>query len=441
MDVVDLLSTLVSFPTVNDPGKGLMPARDCPQFIANTLSSWGIENEIIEHDGTYAVCASIGTGKPKVMAMAHFDVVPVSVEEWSYEPFKLTIKGDKAYGRGSVDDKENVASLMLALKALKDKSLHGKVICAFTGDEETGGRMASFIADKLQEENSLPSFLINADGTGMVPIVRRRKGFGVNISLPAKTVTVKGAVKEKTFEIRTPIVETRHAAYFLPGVDTHPLIAASQFLRETDFQAIQLSGAFLKSNVVPGKVVLTYVDETVGSERDVNVDENLTALLKAVVPLIKAPIKPDKYSDFGVSITPNMYSFEQERHVLYIDIRAMSNSNSDIEKTISEVISYNLPEAEVSFGNKDKAGFLFTDPKEPFVKTVLSVITQHGEKVKAVEGAGAADSRYFTPLGVKAIDFGPKGGNVHGPNEYVEIPSLKMLPQVYTEILENLLAL
>jgi succinyl-diaminopimelate desuccinylase len=96
---VDLLSTLVSFPTVNDPGKGLLPTKECPQFIANTLSSWGIENEIIEHDGAYAVCASIGTGKPKVMAMAHFDVVPVSVEEWSYEPFKLTIEGDKAYGR------------------------------------------------------------------------------------------------------------------------------------------------------------------------------------------------------------------------------------------------------------------------------------------------------------------------------------------------------
>jgi len=33
------------------------------------------------------------------------------------------------------------------------------------------------------------------------------------------------------------------------------------------------------------------------------------------------------------------------------------------------VLSYNLPDAEVDFGNKEKAGFLFTDPKEPFVQT------------------------------------------------------------------------
>jgi len=67
----------------------------------------------------------------------------------------------------------------------------------------------------------------------------------------------KGKLEEQTFEIRTPVVETRHAAYFLPGVDTHPLIAASQFLRETDYEAVSLTGAFLKSNVVPGTVTLT----------------------------------------------------------------------------------------------------------------------------------------------------------------------------------------
>jgi len=48
----------------------------------------------------------------------------------------LTVEGDKAYGRGSVDDKGNVASLMFALKELKEKPLNGKVLFAFTGDEE-----------------------------------------------------------------------------------------------------------------------------------------------------------------------------------------------------------------------------------------------------------------------------------------------------------------
>lgn len=441
MDVIDLLSSLVSFQTVNDPSKGEMPSRECPAFIQSTLQSWGIDSEIIEHNGAYAVVGEIGEGLPKVMVMAHFDVVPVSKDEWHYEPFKLTVEGDKAYGRGSVDDKGNVASLMFALKELKEKPLNGKVLFAFTGDEETGGATALYIAEKLHETNKLPSFLINADGTGMIPIVRRRKGFSVTISVPTAKKITKGKLEEQTFEIRTPVVETRHAAYFLPGVDTHPLIAASQLLRETDYEAVSLTGAFLKSNVVPGTVTLTYVKPQQGTQSEVEVDENLTKLIKAVVPLVRAPIKAEKYSDFGVSITPNMYAFDGERHSLSLDIRAMSHDNQDIESTLKEVLSYNLPDAEVDFGNKEKAGFLFTDPKEPFVQTVLQVLKENGERAKAVEGAGAADSRYFTPLGVKAIDFGPKGGNVHGPNEYVEVSSLKKLPHVYVQIIDKLLSL
>lgn len=78
MDVLELLSSLVSFETVNDPARGIRPSRDCPAFIRDTLASWGIESELIERDGYYAVYGEIGEGKPKLLFMAHFDVVPVN---------------------------------------------------------------------------------------------------------------------------------------------------------------------------------------------------------------------------------------------------------------------------------------------------------------------------------------------------------------------------
>ncbi len=40
---------------------------------------------------------------------------------------------------------------------------------------------------------------------------------------------------------------------------------------------------------------------------------------------------------------------------------------------------------------------------------------------------------------MKAIDFGPKGGNIHGPNEYVEINSLRKMPLLYREVALRLL--
>ncbi|AMQ19087.1 M20/M25/M40 family metallo-hydrolase [Thermococcus peptonophilus] len=436
MDVLELLSSLVSFETVNDPARGIRPSKDCPAFIRDTLASWGIESELIERDGYYAVYGEIGEGKPKLLFMAHFDVVPVNREEWETDPFKLTVKGDRAYGRGSADDKGNVASIMLALKELSKEKLNGKVLFAFTGDEEIGGRMAMHLAEKLAQERKLPEYMVNADGIGMKPIIRRRKGFGVTVRVSAEKAMVKGTVKRETFRIRTPVLETRHAAYFLPGVDTHPLIAASHFLRSREAFAVSLEGKFLKGNVVPGEVTLTYVSSGEGEE--VEVDLGLTRLLKAVVPFVRAPIKAEKYSDYGVSITPNLYSIEDGKHVLKFDVRAMSRSKDEIECAMKEIAEFNLPEAEVEVATNEKAGYLFTHPEEKIVRVTLGVLKELGEKAEPVEGPGAADSRFFTPYGVKAIDFGPRGGNIHGPNEYVEINSLRKMPALYAELARRL---
>ncbi|WP_048146706.1 M20/M25/M40 family metallo-hydrolase [Pyrococcus abyssi] len=431
MDVVSLLSELVSFETVNDPVKGMKPSKDCPKFIKDTLDSWGIESEIIEKDGYYAVYGEIGDGSPKVLFMAHFDVVPVNPEEWKTDPFKLTIEGDRAYGRGSADDKGNVASLMLALRDLVNEKLDGKVIFAFTGDEEIGGNMAMHIAEKLRDEGKLPTYMVNADGIGMKPIIRRRKGFSVEIRVKPEKTKAKGIVRERKFYVKTPVVETRHAAYFLPGVDTHPMIALSQFVRNFNVLAISLEGKFLKGNVVPSEVTLRYLD--LGEGQEVEVDLGLTRLLRSIVPLVRAPIKPEKYSDYGVSITPNVYSFEGH-HVIKLDIRAMSNSKEEIERTIQEIVEFNVPEAEVDIRTNEKAGYLFTDPQDRIVRVTIDILRELGEDAEPMEGPGASDSRYFTPYGVKAIDIGPKGGNIHGPNEYVEINSLKKMPMLYKRL-------
>ncbi|WP_335755347.1 M20/M25/M40 family metallo-hydrolase [Thermococcus profundus] len=318
--------------------------------------------------------------------MAHFDVVPVNMEEWETDPFKLTIKGNRAYGRGSADDKGNVASIMLALKELSEEKLDGKVLFAFTGNEEIGGRMAMHIAEKLAQEGNLPGYLVNADGTGMKPIIRRRKGFGVTIRVPSEKTKVKGTVRRETFRIRTPVLETRHSAYFLSGVDTHPLIAASHFLRGREAFAVSLEGKFLKGNVVPSEVTLTYVIPGEGEEMEV--DLGLTGLLRAVVPFVRAPIKAEKYSDYGISITPNLYFIENGKHVLKFDVRAMSRSKDEIERAMKEVVEFNLPGAEVKVATNEKAGYLFTHPEEKIVKITLEVLEELGEKVEPAEGPG-----------------------------------------------------
>ncbi|NJE07509.1 M20/M25/M40 family metallo-hydrolase [Thermococcus sp. M39] len=436
--MLELLSQLIEFETVNDPTNGKKPSKECPKFIRDILDSWGIESEIIEKDGYYAVYGELGEGTPKLMFLAHFDIVPVNIEEWRTDPFKLTIIGDKAYGRGSADDKGNVAGVMLALKELSTKKLNRKVIFAFTGDEEIGGKLAMHIAEKLREENKLPQYLINADGIGMNPIIRRRKGFGVIIEVPQQKILIKGKVMKKSFTINTPVLQTRHAAYFMPGVDMHPMIALSYFLRNSDNLAVKVEGKFLKSNVLPSKVELAYVEPDESGE-EVEADLSLTELLKAIVPLVRASISAEKYSDFGISITPNLYSLENGVHKLRLDIRAMSYSPEQIEKVLREILEFNIPTAKLTVKHNEKAGYLFTSLDSELVRIMMKTLERLGEKAKPVEGAGASDSRYFTPYGVEAIDFGPRGGNIHGPNEYADVTSLKLLPKIYTHVAINLL--
>ncbi|GAB6148186.1 M20/M25/M40 family metallo-hydrolase [Stetteria hydrogenophila] len=436
-EVLKLLEALVSFRTVNDPARGVRPGRECPEFIRETLESWGVPARIDEVNGYYTVHGRLGRGKPVVMLQAHWDVVPVDEGEWARPPFRLTVESGRAYGRGAADDKGNVAAVMLALRALAEAGVEG-VYYALTGDEEIGGENgAGWVSRLLESRGELPAYLVNADGTGQVVIVRRRNTFSATVEVPSSPVVVEGDEYSAEFRAHTPVYATRHAAYITPLVDTHPLVAASHYLRmvAANARVAGVEGSFVKGNVVPGWVRLRLVEERRGGVEH-EVDEGLERLLKAVVPLTRAPVKPGMYSDYGVSVTPNLLERAGASWRLYLDVRAMSAGVEPICEALESVAANALPEARVKCSGG--GGYLYTPPDARIVREALSVAGSLGIRVRLGEAAGASDSRYFSPKGVEAIDFGPIGGNVHGPDEWVLVESLKALPSFYYELARRL---
>jgi succinyl-diaminopimelate desuccinylase len=418
----------------------LKPGRAAVDFVRDTLTEWGIEARVVESGGYYSVYGWIGEGEPSVMFMAHLDVVPVKVDEWSYDPFKLTVVGGKAFGRGTVDDKGNVVGVMLALKELMSKNIKGKVLYAFTTDEEVGGAHgAKVLAERLARENSLPRYLINADGIGMSPIIRRRKIFRATLEAPQEKIRAVGTIRRKDFELRTPIVPTRHAAWFVPGVDTHPLIAASLFmLSNLELRAVSISGSFIKTNVLPSAVSLEYVEPS-GDGGEVEVDAGLTELLRVLMPLSRAPVPVQLYSDYGVSVTPNVYGLRNGKHVVEVDIRAMADDVKIIKDALTRVVSEVAPKVRVDVVDESGGGYLYLPPTDELVKVSLQVLRSLGLEAYPIEAPGASDSRHFTPLGVKCLDFGPKGGNNHGPDEWVDLNTLRLLPKFYADVAVGLM--
>lgn len=143
-----MLAELVSLNTVNDPIRGVKPPREAAEVIREWLRENSVDAYILEVNGYYTVYGFTGK-EPHLMFIAHFDTVPVVHRNWIYDPFRLTIVGDKAYGRGALDDKSNVASIMIALRELAQREI--PVYYAFTGDEEIGGRNGALvIADKIR---------------------------------------------------------------------------------------------------------------------------------------------------------------------------------------------------------------------------------------------------------------------------------------------------
>lgn len=436
IDVVKLLKDLVSYISINDPDKGIKPSREVVDFINEWLTPLGLSTEIIESNGYYSILGFLGKEPPCVGLLAHYDTVPVVRERWTYNPFELTVVDGKAYGRGALDDKSNVAAIMVALERLSRVSLGCGVVFAFTGDEEVGGRNgAHIISQKLREAGSLPRYLINGDGVGMAPIIRRRKAFSVEISLPSRRYIVRGLIKTARFTSYYPVSQHAHAAYFLGGVDSHPLIAVSTLIRETGGLIRSLRGTFLKSNVVPPEVELEYiVPDPNGIEMEV--DEGLTDLVKALVPLTRAPIRTRAFSEYGVSITPNFYSFAEGKHKVVIDVRAMAR-HEDVESGFREVLENILPGADLRI-RTDPGDYQNTSPTSRVVTSLAEALRDEGVEVRLIEGAGASDSRYFTPFNVEVVDIGPRGGNMHGDNEYVELESLVKLPNVYYKAVKHL---
>jgi acetylornithine deacetylase len=73
---------------------------------------------------------------------SHLDVVPADAEAWEVDPFKLTVDGDKLYGRGTTDCLGHVAlltTLFTQLAEMDGYDLRTSLSCVFIASEEANG--------------------------------------------------------------------------------------------------------------------------------------------------------------------------------------------------------------------------------------------------------------------------------------------------------------
>ena len=164
--------TLVRMDTTDPPGKE-QPAAD---YIVEMLEQEGIPVQVFTREsGRPNVVARLsGDGsRDPLLLMAHTDVVSVDPEKWVHPPFSATREGGHIYGRGTLDDKDSVATALTVMLLLKrfDVPLNRDVIfLAEAGEEINTSVGIEFMVNEHYEEIEAEYCIAEAGG------VQRRGG-------------------------------------------------------------------------------------------------------------------------------------------------------------------------------------------------------------------------------------------------------------------------
>jgi acetylornithine deacetylase len=164
-----LLDRLIGFATVSRDSNLEMIA-----FVQDYLESVGVESELFYNpERTKAnLFATIGPrDQGGIVLSGHTDVVPVDGQAWTMDPFLLTERDGRLYGRGTADMKGFIASVLAAVPAFLDQPLKLPVHLAFSYDEEVGCLGVRPMLAELEKRPHKPRLCLIGEPTAMKPVL------------------------------------------------------------------------------------------------------------------------------------------------------------------------------------------------------------------------------------------------------------------------------
>src|SRR3954447_20826700 len=132
---LEMLARLVAFDT--ESAKSTLPLVD---FVEDYLNGWGVPHiRVPNAEGDKAaIYATIGPAdRGGVVLSGHTDVVPVTGQSWTSDPFALRVADGRAYGRGAVDMKGFCALALAAMPDFLERDLARPIHILLSYDEET----------------------------------------------------------------------------------------------------------------------------------------------------------------------------------------------------------------------------------------------------------------------------------------------------------------
>ena len=200
-----ILRDLVAFPILGGEPNGAII-----DYIEGYLASLGVTSTRVpspdEPQDKAGLHARIGPAVDGgVILSGHTDVVPVEGQDWTSDPFALTERDGRLYGRGACDMKGFLACVLAAVPTLLAAELSRPVYLCFSYDEEIGCVSGRLMADAIREHYAeRPAACIVGEPSMLQPVVGH-KGIAVY------KVIVRGSAGHSS-RIRTEVSAVHEAA-------------------------------------------------------------------------------------------------------------------------------------------------------------------------------------------------------------------------------------
>jgi carboxypeptidase PM20D1 len=172
------LAELIRIPTVSSPDPAQADAAAFARFRDRLAELYPHTHRVLEREvlggGALLYRWRSGTARPPLVLMAHHDVVPVTGQAWTRDPFSGAIENGWVHGRGAVDDK---GSLVAVLEAVESLAAAGHtpardVYVSSSNDEEVLGVGARQAVQVFRDRGIQPWAVVDEGGavvTGLFP--------------------------------------------------------------------------------------------------------------------------------------------------------------------------------------------------------------------------------------------------------------------------------
>ena len=395
---------LLRLDTSNPPGNEIRAV----EYLKQVLEKGGVPVKVfaLEPGRPNLVARIKGSGKKRpLLIMGHTDVVTVDPKKWKHPPFGGTREGGYIYGRGSVDDKDNVTAclmIMLLLKRLNVPLDRDVIFLAESGEEGATRAGIDFMVEKHFSE--IDAEYAFAEGGGVVreggKVISGRVGTAEKVPVAVRLVA-KGPAGHGSVPLRSNAIV--HLSRAVAAVASWQTPMRLNDTTRTYFERL--------ATLSPPEKAARY-NGILNPEKSAAVQEYF------------AEHEPVHYSMLRTSISPNIvqggyrYNVIPSEAEVRLDVRA--TPDEDMDKLLDEMKRViNDPQIEiVKTEGARKPGAPSPLNNEAF-RAIESAITKHyGVPTLPMMSTGATDKAQLRVKGIHSYGIGPLIDNEDGPLGY-----------------------